>query len=125
VYPAAPPWAGVDATRILFDVDKSFGVPFYRTLMDFVSSNPYAAFPSLHAMYPTIISLYALKIKKSKALPILILPVGVWFSAVYLGEHYVIDIVGGALYAVTAFLVVEKLVPRIAKKLPTRAKPQR
>jgi membrane-associated phospholipid phosphatase len=116
VYPAAPPWAGVDATRILFQVDNRLGIPFYRTLMDFIGSNPYAAFPSIHAMYPWVISLYALKIKKAKALPILVFPLGVWFSAVYLGEHYVIDVIGGIVYATCAFLVVEKLVPFIVQK---------
>lgn len=123
-YPVAPPWYSVGATRILFQVDNSLGVPLYRTLMDFISSNPFAAFPSLHAMYPWLISLYALKIKKTKALPILVLPLGVWFSAIYLGEHYVIDIAGGIVYATCAFFSVEKLVPRIARMLPSHSKPQ-
>ena len=115
LYPVAPPWVGVDATRILFQVDNNMGIPFYRTIFDFVQSNPYAAFPSLHAMYPWLISLFALKIKKTKALPVLIFPVGVWFSAVYLGEHYVVDVVGGIIYATCAFLVVEKLFPYFAR----------
>ena len=124
VYPVAPPWYGVNAvygagtvTRILFHVDSSIGIPFFRTIFDYVSSDPYAAFPSLHAMFPWLISLFALKIKKAKALPILILPAGVWFSAVYLGEHYVVDVIGGVIYATLAFLLVEKLVPRITPKL--------
>ncbi len=115
VYPVAPPWYGVGATRILFQVDTDMGVPFYRTIFDFIQSNPFAAFPSLHAMYPWLISLFALKIKKAKALPILVFPIGVWFSAVYLGEHYVVDILGGIAYATCAFLVVEKLVPFIIR----------
>lgn len=124
VYPVAPPWYGVNAvygagtvTRILFQVDSNVGIPFFRTIFDYVSSDPFAAFPSLHAMYPWLISLFALKIKKTRALPILVLPAGVWFSAVYLGEHYVIDIIGGIIYATCAFLIVEKLVPRITPKL--------
>jgi membrane-associated phospholipid phosphatase len=115
VYPVAPPWFGVNATRILFQVDNNLGVPFYRTIFDYVSSNQFAAFPSLHAMYPWLISLYALKIKKTRALPILVLPAGVWFSAVYLGEHYVVDIIGGIIYGTCAFLLVEKLVPIIIR----------
>lgn len=115
VYPVAPPWYGVNATRILFQVDSNLGVPFYRTILDYIQSNPFAAFPSLHAMYPWLISLYALKIKKAKALPILVFPAGVWFSAVYLGEHYVVDLIGGIIYGTCAFLLVEKLVPIIIR----------
>ena len=115
-YPAAPPWFGVGATRILIQMDKDLGVPFYRTIFDFIQSNPFAAFPSLHAMYPWLIALYALKIKKTKALPILLLPVGVWFSTVYLGEHYVVDLIGGVIYGTCAFLLAEKLIPRIIQQ---------
>jgi len=30
----------------------------------------------------------------------------VWFSIVYLGEHWVVDIIGGVVYASVAYLVV-------------------
>jgi len=116
LYPVAPPWYGINAIRVLTQLDKNLGVPFYRSIFDFVGSNPFAAFPSLHAMYPWLISLYALKIGKAKALPVLIFPAGVWFSVVYLGEHYVIDIIGAVIYATLAFLVAEKLVPLIVQK---------
>jgi len=125
LYPVAPPWYGLSTAnplwngpqvvRVLFQVDNSIGSPFYKTIFDYVGSNPFAAFPSLHAMYPWIISLYALKIKKTHALPILLFPIGVWFSAVYLGEHYVIDIMGGVIYGTCAFLLAEKLIPRLRK----------
>jgi membrane-associated phospholipid phosphatase len=129
VYPVAPPWYGVNAvygpgtvTRILFQVDSNIGIPFFRTIFDYISSDPFAAFPSLHAMFPWLISLFALKIKKTRALPILVFPAGVWFSAVYLGEHYVVDIIGGIIYATCAFLLVEKLVPHITPKLSQHIK---
>jgi membrane-associated phospholipid phosphatase len=114
-YPVAPPWYGVQATRILTQLDQNLGVPFYRSIFDFVESNPFAAFPSLHAMYPMLISLYALKIKKAKALPVLLFPIGVWLSTIYLGEHYVIDVIGGAAYAICAFLLAEKIIPLIIR----------
>jgi hypothetical protein len=113
VYPSAPPWFGVNASRILFQIDGQLGVPVYRTIFEFIQANPYAAFPSLHAMYPWLISLYSIKIKRFKALPILIIPIGVWFSAVYLGEHYVVDLIGGVFYSTFAFFLVEKLIPRL------------
>jgi len=123
IYPVAPPWSAVTGvTRILFQVDKNIGIPFYRTLFDFVSANPNAAFPSLHAMYPWLISLFAFKIKKAKALPIIVFPIGVWFSAVYLGEHYVIDVIGGILYGTCAFFIAEKLIPLFMQRVHKGAK---
>lgn len=113
VYPVAPPWFGVNATRILFQVDKDIGIPVYHTIFDYIQPNLFAAFPSLHAAYPWLISLFALKIGKKKAIPILVFPIIVWFSAIYLGEHYVVDIIGGAVYATAAFLAAEELIPRL------------
>ncbi len=112
-YPVAPPWLAVpNVTRVLTgSVDASLGIPVYKTLFDFLSPNLYAAFPSMHSALPFLIFLFAFKIWKKKALPVLIFPVGVWFSAVYLGEHYVIDVLGGIAYAMIAFLAVEKLLP--------------
>jgi membrane-associated phospholipid phosphatase len=114
LYPSAPPWFGVNATRILFQVDHEIGVPAYHIIFDYIQANPFAAFPSLHAAYPWLVSLSAIKIKRAKALPILVLPIGIWFSAVYLGEHYVIDILGGVAYSTCAFLLAEKLIPRFS-----------
>jgi len=120
LYPTAPPWYPYPmlpvspATRILFQVDSQIGIPIYHTIFGLFGSNPVAAFPSLHAAYPWLVSLYAIKIKRIKALPILVLPIGVWFSAVYLGEHYVIDLIGGVAYSTCAFFLAEKLVSRFS-----------
>jgi membrane-associated phospholipid phosphatase len=115
VYPTAPPWdAKIGAVRILYQVDHQIGVPVYRTIFDYIQANPYAAFPSLHSAYPWLVSLYAIKIKRTKALPIIVLPIGVWFSAVYLGEHYVVDVLGGIAYATCAFVLAEKLIPHVS-----------
>ncbi len=116
LYPSAPPWYGVNATRVLTQLDGDLGVPFYRSFFDFLQSNPFAAFPSLHAMYPWLISLYSLKIGKAKALPILVFPAGVWFSTVYLGEHYVADLIAAVIYGTCAFLIAEKLIPFIVQR---------
>ncbi|MEM3735034.1 MAG: phosphatase PAP2 family protein [Candidatus Bathyarchaeia archaeon] len=108
VFPVAPPWYGVGATRILFQVDHNLGVPMYRTIYNYIGVNQFAAFPSLHSAIPWLIALSALNAWKKKALPTLIFPVTVWFSAVYLGEHYVIDVVGGIVYATLAFIMAYK-----------------
>ncbi len=118
-YPVAPPWLAVpNVTRVLTSsVDANLGIPVYKTLFDFLSPNMYAAFPSMHSALPLLVSLFAIDIWKKKALPILIFPIGVWFSAVYLGEHYVIDVLGGIAYAVIAFVAVRKLLPLLSSKI--------
>jgi membrane-associated phospholipid phosphatase len=129
VYPVAPPWwqlnslynpsySGTQVIRILtVSVDQNLGLPVYRTLFDFLSPNLFAAFPSMHSALPWLISLFSIKIWKAKALPVLIFPIGVWFSAVYLGEHYFVDILGGIAYATLAFVAVEKVLPYMSKKI--------
>ena len=109
IYPSAPPWFGVNASRILFQVDNEMGIPIYKTIFDYIQPDPFAAFPSLHAAYPWLVSLYAINIKRIKALPILLIPIGVWFSAVYLGEHYIVDLLGGVAYSTCAFFLVERI----------------
>ena len=127
-YPVAPPWLelsssfnvayhGPEVLRVLTSsVDVSLGIPVYKTLFDFLSPNLYAAFPSMHSALPFLIALFSIKLWKKKGLPVLIFPIGVWFSAVYLGEHYVVDVVGGIAYSAIAFIAVEKLLPLIAKR---------
>lgn len=118
-YPVAPPWIAIpNITRVLTNsVDTSLGIPVYKTLFDFLSPNLYAAFPSMHSALPFLIALFSIKIWKKKALPVLIFPIGVWFSAIYLGEHYVVDVLGGIAYAVIAFVAVEKILPLLSKRI--------
>jgi membrane-associated phospholipid phosphatase len=69
-------------------------------------ANPVAAMPSLHAAYPTYIALVAMRVWGKKGIPVIALPAGVMFATFYLGHHYVIDALAGAVYALVAFLVV-------------------
>ena len=128
VYPVAPPWwqfnpsfnpsyLGPQVVRILTtSIDTRIGAPVYKTIFDFLSPNQFAAFPSMHSALPFIVALFTIKIWKKKALPILIFPIGVWFSVVYLGEHYFVDVLGGIAYATLAFVAVEKLLPILSSR---------
>lgn len=75
-----------------------------------INPDPVASFPSLHAGYPFLIFLFALYYFKKKAWWFFPYVLAVWFSIVYLGEHYVVDVIAGALYAFISFLVARKLV---------------
>jgi membrane-associated phospholipid phosphatase len=70
------------------------------------SSNPVAAFPSLHAGFPWLTLLFAVKFFGGRGLVFLLYNVALWFSVVYLGHHWVIDIVGGIIWATICFVVV-------------------
>jgi membrane-associated phospholipid phosphatase len=118
-YPVSPPWLAVPSiTRILTgSVDVNLGLPVYKTLFDFLGGNLYAAFPSMHSAMPWLVFLFAFKIWRWKSLPAVIIPVGTWFSAVYLGEHYFVDVLGGIAYATIAFVAVEKLLPVLSDRI--------
>ena len=119
-YPVAPPWKEMpDVTiRILTgSVDPSLGIPVYKTLFDFLGGNVNAAFPSMHSAIPLLVFLFAFKIWRWKSLPALALPVGTWFFVVYLGEHYVVDVLGGIAYATIAFIAVEKILPLLSERI--------
>jgi hypothetical protein len=125
VYLVAPPWIAVPgATRILISlVDANLGLPVYKTLFDFLSPNQCAAFPSMHSALPFLISLFAIKIWKAKALSVLFFPVGVRFSSVYLGEHYVVGVLGGITYAIIASVAVElSSLPFISSEFPEKTR---
>ncbi len=127
-FPVAPPWyefnsvfnpsyTGPIVQRVLVSsVDVNLGLPVYKTLFDFLGGNLFAAFPSMHSAMPWLVYLFAFKIWRWKSLPIVIIPVGTWFSAVYLGEHYFVDVLGGIAYATIAFVAVEKLLPLLSSR---------
>ncbi len=113
LFPAMPPWmAGQQGyiphvQNVMDKVFASFIRPidlptFYR----FVGANLVAAVPSLHAAYPFLTFLFFLKKIKAKALLLLPYVFGVWFAIVYMGEHYVFDILVGIIYATVTFLIV-------------------
>lgn len=128
-YSVAPPWydfnsaftssyTGPVVERLLTtSVDVNLGIPVYKTLFDFLGGNLFAAFPSMHSAMPWLVFLFAFKIWKMKSLPVLVIPVGTWFSAVYLGEHYFVDVLGGIVYATLAFVAVEKILPLLSKRI--------
>jgi membrane-associated phospholipid phosphatase len=106
--PVAPPWKAVPGViKIIDHTLPSFtdlpGVPVPATVYHWLNPNEYAAMPSLHAAFPLLGALFALRLWGQRAWPTLLYTGGVWLSIVYLGEHYIVDVIGGAVFALAAF----------------------
>lgn len=67
-----------------------------------IESDPLAAIPSLHAAYITLFCFFTMRLRILYGLISIPLTVGVLFSTVYLGQHYLIDLAAGAAVAVLA-----------------------
>ncbi|MFT4204671.1 MAG: phosphatase PAP2 family protein [Chitinophagaceae bacterium] len=120
VYPAAPPWY-VALHGFQFDphtpgntaglgrFDAFFGIHLFEGMYA-KSSNVFAAMPSLHAAYPTITFIYAVKNKlKYASILFFALMIGIWFTALYTNHHYVLDIVMGLFCTFSGYLLYQWL----------------
>jgi hypothetical protein len=118
--PVAPPWYAADA-GLLPGVEylKKEGFAGLATLAGFresdylfsyafysINPNEVAAFPSLHAGYPFLAFLFARRTFGRIGWLMLAYSAAVWFSIVYLADHYVVDIIGGVAYAAVAYWAV-------------------
>lgn len=117
-YPAAPPWyIALHGTEFIANTrafpaaltrfDAMFGVSVFSNMYS-VGSNVFAAMPSLHSASPMAAILFGWNYFNSfwGRLCLLSFGMGVWFSAVYLNHHYVLDVLGGMLCAILAVLLV-------------------
>lgn len=127
-FPAAPPWMAselhyIDTIRKLStDIWWAMGVHNFPSLNAKFNPNPVAAVPSLHCAYPTLVFLFLLRAYGRKMLPFIIYPASIWFGVVYLGEHYVFDVLIGIGYATAAYLGVNYAFDRWAAKKAAQAK---
>jgi membrane-associated phospholipid phosphatase len=74
-----------------------------------ISPNPVAAFPSLHAAFPVLAFLFVRRRFPRVAIGVALYTALMWYAIVYLGHHYVVDIIGGVALAVgTYWLVIHR-----------------
>ena len=115
--PTSPPWYLGVAVDLL---TKPAAVPSNLTpainavdnaTKSFVSDK-FAAFPSLHAAYAILFGFYMTKLKLSYGLFAIPITIGVLFSTLYLGQHYLIDLIGGAAVAFGAIAISSRLVKK-------------
>lgn len=118
LYPAAPPWYvqqyGFEPvfntpgnTGGLARFDAFFGIDLFHSMYA-KSSNVFAAMPSLHSSYPVVVLFYGLRNRLGRVnIFFAIFMLGIWFSAIYSGHHYLLDVLAGAGCAVTGLFIFE------------------
>ncbi len=135
LYPAAPPWYyAVHGNQFIADTmgsragfihfDELVGVDVFKNIYD-KNANVFAAVPSLHSSYPVILLYYASKLKKPwVTICLSVFTLGIWFSAVYSGHHYIIDVILGLSCAITGIIVYNYVcrIPKVKRWLARYAK---
>jgi hypothetical protein len=129
-FPAAPPWAAAQA-GYLHDVVKlphafghdvsAAGLSAHSSLGNLVPGNPYAAIPSLHAGYAFLVFLTVAGLVLRRGGPLrwplvalcAVYPLLQSLAVVYTGNHYVVDIVIGDLFATAAYVVTNRAWARL------------
>ncbi len=128
VYPAAPPWWAAAVGQLagpggdpliaylkptafdaLFTSAGLNGPALFALTFGEISPDPVAAFPSLHAAYPLLAYLFLRRVGGLVAWAMLAYAVAAWFSIVYLGDHYIVDVLGGIAYALAASWLVPRM----------------
>jgi len=118
LFPAAPPWAAGHSlltptvTKIADNTWSTVGTNFSASKI--IQGNPYAAIPSLHAGYAMLCFLFVAWLVWHRSwrwwviVPAAVYPLALSFARVYTGDHYVIDLLAGYLYATLTFWAVNR-----------------
>jgi len=112
VMPTIPPWLGDPRPihEITQETVRALNVPGQLfSMYTHRDYNLYAAFPSLHAAFPVVLTYYGWLRWRFLGAWLLVYACLVWMSIVYLGEHYIIDILGGLTFAILTIVLVESV----------------
>lgn len=113
--PVAPPWYveqygfepahwGIPASAAgLIHFDHLIGYPYFEEIYA-KSSWVFGALPSMHAGFPLLVLIFARKAVPKAFWPLAAYMLLIWFSAVYLRHHYVIDLIAGVLYVLSTLV---------------------
>ena len=108
LFPTAPPWYSGAALNLVQNSGIGTTTSYLGPLASLFQPDYYASFPSMHAAYSVICSYFLLKTRRGTGAVSLVLTGGILFSTLYLGQHYLIDLAAGALYALVPCLLSER-----------------
>jgi membrane-associated phospholipid phosphatase len=119
VAPTAPPWLAQPAAvkHLIVETIQRSSIPSSVVwLYSQHDYNLYAAFPSLHAGFPVVAAAAAWSQNRRAGALLWVWAVIVWVAVVYLGEHYVADVIGGVVYATLAIAIVRAFTARSGRR---------
>ena len=105
--PTAPPWWATREGFLAGSEQVLLSGSFISLEMMRQTPNPVAAIPSMHCALPFFLSLVLLRFWGRPWWPGLLLPALIGWAVVYLGHHYVIDVLIGYLYGGVGYLLLE------------------
>jgi membrane-associated phospholipid phosphatase len=129
--PVAPPrFAGQYGTIALPVADVPAEVlattgRFVSVIYENLIGNPVAAMPSLHCAYPVLAALFIAERHPRAALAVLAYGCVVFFSTMYTGHHYLVDVLGGWLLALGAYRISLAVSRGAPSPTPSAAPPLR
>lgn len=121
IYPAAPPWYvclyGFEMRKDvrgnaanLAIIDDMLGIRIFQSIYS-QNSNTFASMPSLHSAYPMLCLLSCIHRRSFHGCTFsCVCCVGIWIAAVYTGHHYIVDVIGGIVCAISVFVFIDILV---------------
>jgi inositol phosphorylceramide synthase catalytic subunit len=128
VYPAAPPWyvlrhglgpaipGTLGDAAYLAHIDDILGIRYFHAFYA-RSSNVFAAIPSMHVAYPMLVWLHGRERYRRFGWVFASFWLLVCFSAVYLGHHYIIDVLLGCAYALLTYVLLTNFFPQLNNKV--------
>ena len=125
IHPAAPPWYAMNYgfepvlntpgnVAGLGRFDAMTGLGIFHGLYG-KNANVFAAVPSLHAAYMLIATIYAVVSRQRKTTVVLFafICLGILWTAVYSGHHYIIDVMLGIATTIVGIVLLEKVLLRL------------
>lgn len=117
-FPTAPPWwydhhhpgdpvniaDTIGDPALLGDVDRFLGVNFFHNLYS-RSTIVFGSYPSLHAAWPFIACYFTINKRhfwKRVVWPFYL--AWIWWAAIYLKHHFIVDVIGGVLVSAIAIV---------------------
>jgi membrane-associated phospholipid phosphatase len=127
IVPTAPPWYAAEQGRItpkegalpmrrlMYEHGEAFWRGNWRPLYDFLGGNPLAAMPSLHFATSVMVAHLLAEAGAVEGAVGWSYALALGFALVYLGEHYVADLLAGLALAETVRLQGPRAAPLLSR----------